>query len=85
LRVQNAAQEIRQNRGILNRVRLRAETMASILGNFFDVSFYAFTRNYSLFTWLFKSLLISEKVAGTISSSFYKFYKKIMKLKKRKR
>jgi hypothetical protein len=45
------AQEIRQNRGILNRVRLSwarrvllklaLKTMAGILSNFFDVAFYA--------------------------------------------
>jgi heme A synthase len=55
LRVQNAAQEIRRNRGILNRVpllglQLALQTMAGILSNFFDVSFYDFTHNYSLFT-----------------------------------
>jgi hypothetical protein len=44
LRVQNAAQENR---------RIILQTMAGILSNFFHVSFYAFTRNYSLFTLLF--------------------------------
>jgi hypothetical protein len=39
LRVQNAAQEIRQNRSIL----------AGILSNFFDVSFYIFTYSYSFY------------------------------------
>jgi hypothetical protein len=60
LQVQNIAQEIRQNKGILNRVRLKLalQTMASILINFFGVSFYTFTHNYSLFT-LFLSLCCS--------------------------
>jgi hypothetical protein len=72
LRVQNAAQQIRRNRGILNRVRiswtrrvmlkLAWQTMANILSNFFEVSFYAFyfIHNYSLFTLLLKPLLFSE-------------------------
>jgi hypothetical protein len=50
-----------QNRGILIRVRLSwtcrvevaLQTMAGILHNFVDVSFYAFTHTYSLFTLLF--------------------------------
>jgi hypothetical protein len=46
LRVQNAAQEIRHNRGILS--------------NFFDLAFYTFTHDYSLFTLSFKPLLFSE-------------------------
>jgi hypothetical protein len=90
LRVQNAAQEIRQNRGILNRVRLSwargvlaLQTMAGILSNIFDVSFYAFTHNCSLFTLLSRLLLFSEYVAGTILTSLYQFYHKfMMKLKK---
>jgi hypothetical protein len=61
LRIQNAAHEIRQNGGILNRVRLswtrRAEACiandGSYLSNFFDVLFYAFTHNCSLVTLLF--------------------------------
>jgi hypothetical protein len=61
LRVQNAAQEIDQNRGILNRSRLswvrRAEAWIANDGRHFeqllDVSFYAFTHNYNLFTLLF--------------------------------
>jgi hypothetical protein len=54
--------------------------------NFFDVSFYPFTHNYSLFTLLFKHLLFSELVAGTILSSLDKFdHKFMMKLKKLKR
>jgi hypothetical protein len=68
LRVQNATQEIRENRASLSRVQLswarRAETCIANhgrdLNNFFDVSFCAFTHNYSLFTLLFKSLLFSE-------------------------
>jgi hypothetical protein len=55
--VQNAAQEIRENRiGILNRVRLLGHvirTEVCITNNFFDLSFYAFTHNYSIFTLLF--------------------------------
>jgi hypothetical protein len=77
LYIQSATQEIRENRGILNRVRLswtrRIEasivndaTMAGILTNFFHVSFYTFTHNYSHFTLLFKPLLFSEQVVGTI-------------------
>jgi hypothetical protein len=64
--VQNATQEIPENRYILNWVPVswtrRAEsmyvlqTMTAILSNFFDVSFYAFSHNYSLFTLLFKPL-----------------------------
>jgi hypothetical protein len=65
LGVQNGAQDVRQNRGILNRVRFSLapgaeaafQTMAEILNNFFDVSFYAFTHNYSLFALLFKPFL----------------------------
>jgi hypothetical protein len=68
----SAAQEIRQNRGILNWVgiswkprvalKLAWQTMASILSNFLEVSFYTFTstHNYSHFTLLFKPLLFSE-------------------------
>jgi hypothetical protein len=43
--LQNAAQGIRENRGILNRVRLswKRHTEPCILSNFFDVTFYAFT------------------------------------------
>jgi hypothetical protein len=46
LRVQNAAQEIQQNRGIQRQSLF--------------VSFYAFTHNDSIFTLLFKPLLFSE-------------------------
>jgi hypothetical protein len=67
--VQNASQAIRENIGILNRIllswtrrteKLALQTMASISSNFFDVSFYAFTHNYSIFTLLFNPLLSSE-------------------------
>jgi hypothetical protein len=40
--------------------KLALETMAGILSTFFEVSFYAFTYNYSLFTLLFTPLLFSE-------------------------
>jgi hypothetical protein len=52
--VQNAAQEIRQNRDILNRLRLSwtRRALQRILNNFFSVSFYTFTHNYSIFTLL---------------------------------
>jgi hypothetical protein len=68
LRVQNVAQEIRQNKGILNGVslfghivlKLALQTMAGILSNYFDVSFYTITHNYRFFTMLFKPLLFSE-------------------------
>jgi hypothetical protein len=60
LRVRNTAQGFRQNRGILNQLslghvmlKLALQTMASILSNFFDVSFYTFTHDYSLLTLLF--------------------------------
>jgi hypothetical protein len=47
-------------------LNLALQTMAGISSNFFDVSFYAFTHNYSNFTLLFKPLLFSEYVASTI-------------------
>jgi hypothetical protein len=63
LQVQKAAEEIRQNRGILNRVRLSwaCHAEACIANdarhceqlNFFDFPLYAFTHNCSLFTLLF--------------------------------
>jgi hypothetical protein len=43
-------------------LELALQTMAGILSNFFDVSFYAFTHNYSLF-------LLFSFVTGTILSS----------------
>jgi DNA-binding Lrp family transcriptional regulator len=56
LRVENNAQEIRQNRGILNRVRVswapRAEPCIENDGRHFE-QLYTFTHNYSLFTLLF--------------------------------
>jgi hypothetical protein len=54
--------------GLLGHVvlNLALQTMAGISSNFFDVSFYAFTNNYSNFTLLFKPLLFSEYVASTI-------------------
>jgi hypothetical protein len=91
LRVQNAALEICENRGILNLVRLSwtrrteacnlaLQTIAAISSNFFDVSFYALTHHYSLFTLLLKLLLFS---AGTILSSIFKSYQRfMMKMKK---
>jgi hypothetical protein len=55
LQVQNAAQEIRENRGILNRVRLswarRRRSEAYIVND--DVWSYVFTHNYTIFTLLF--------------------------------
>jgi hypothetical protein len=52
-------------------LKLALLTMAGILNNFFEVSFYdAFTHNYSLFTLLFKPLLFL--------SSLYKFYQRFM-------
>jgi hypothetical protein len=45
-------------------LKLALQTMSSILTYFFDVSFYIFTHNYSLFTLLFKPLLLSEQ--GTL-------------------
>jgi hypothetical protein len=66
LRVQNAAQKIRQNTSILNRVSWTRRDGACIANdgkhssNFFDVSFYSFTHNFSIFTLLFKPLLFSE-------------------------
>jgi hypothetical protein len=63
LRVQNAAQEIRQNRAIL----------AGILSNFFDVSFYTFTHSYSLFTLLFKPFL--NKLQALFYHHFTNFIK----------
>jgi hypothetical protein len=58
---QNSAREMRQNRvrffGYVV-LKLAFQTMAGILSNIFEVSFYdAFTHNYSLFTLLFKPLL----------------------------
>jgi hypothetical protein len=85
LRVQNTAQKIRQNRSILNRVRLSCPRGAEacianngIVSNFFDVSFYALTHNYSVFTLLFKPLLFSETIVSTILSSLDKFYQRLM-------
>jgi hypothetical protein len=68
IQIKNGFQQSGENEGILNRVRLswarRAEAslqpMAGILGNCFDVSFYAFTYNYNLFTLFLKPLLFSE-------------------------
>jgi hypothetical protein len=37
-------------------LKLTLQTMAGILSNLFEVSFYAFTHNYSLFTLWFKPL-----------------------------
>jgi hypothetical protein len=34
--------------------------MGGILSNFFDLAFYTFTHDYSLFTLSFKPLLFSE-------------------------
>jgi hypothetical protein len=39
-------------------LRKFVKTGAIILSNFFDVLFYAFNHNYSLFTLLFKPLLV---------------------------
>jgi hypothetical protein len=66
--IQNAAQEIRENRDILNRVQLswirRTEACIVNDGRHFEqllvVLFYAFTHNYSIFTSLFKLLLFSD-------------------------
>jgi hypothetical protein len=55
--IQNVAQEIRENGGILKSslawLKLALQTMAGVLSSFFDVSFYAFNHNYSFFNLLF--------------------------------
>jgi hypothetical protein len=73
LLVLNAAQQIRQNRDILNRVRARRGVLKLALHfkqllYFFDVSSYAFTHNYSVLLCL---------------QALYKLYQRfMMKLKK---
>jgi hypothetical protein len=39
-------------------LKLALKTIAATSSNFFDVSFYAFSQNYSIFTLFFKSLLL---------------------------
>jgi hypothetical protein len=65
--VLNAAQQIRQNRGCLNRVRARRGVLKLALHfkkllYFFDVSSYAFTHNYSVFTLFASTLQIVSKI-----------------------
>jgi hypothetical protein len=75
LRVQNTVQKIRQNRGILNRVRLSWTRRA-----FLDISFYTFIYNYSPLT---STLFLSLCCFLNKLQALYKFYRKLMmKLKK---
>jgi hypothetical protein len=93
LRIQNAAQEIHQNRGILNRVRLSwtrgaeafaLQTMASILSHFFD---FILLLTITVFLLCRLSLCcFLNKLQALFYHHFTNFYQQfMMKLKKRQK
>jgi hypothetical protein len=80
LRGQNSAQKIRQNRDILNRVRLSwARRAQSCIVNdgkhFFDVEFFAFTHNYSLFLCCLRLCCFLSKLQALFYHHFSNFIK----------